>query len=104
MSSTFDAMAERTLSASFRTFGVAATYTDRDNAAVSCTVLLERDLTRNGEVAAVNQRTGVLQVRVAEVPQPPRRSERFTLADTGEVLTVDSVQATTDYLHRVFVS
>ena len=105
MPSLFDASATRALDRNFAVFGLAATYTNRDAVATACTVLVSRDLTRSGEAAAaIAQHTGLVEVRVAEVPSPPRRSETFTLADTGEVFTVDSLQASTEYLHRVIVS
>lgn len=105
MASAFDRPAAQTLDRSFALFGCAATYTDRDAVATPCTVLVEHDLTRYGEAAAtVAQRTALIQVRTAEVPGPPRRGETFTLAGTGQVLTVDSLMLSTDYLHRVFAS
>jgi hypothetical protein len=103
MPNPFDAAGERAALAGFRTFGRAATYTDRNAVSVPCTVLVERDLTRYGETASVNQRTAIVQVRKSEVPSAPRRSETFTL-DDGEVLVVDSLQASGDLLHRVFAS
>lgn len=104
MASAFDRTAAQTLDRSFAVFGCAATYTDRNAVATPCTVLVERDLTRYGEAATIAQRTAVVQVRATEVPAAPRRGERFTLAGTGQVLTVDSLVQSTDYLHRVFAS
>lgn len=85
-------------------FGDAATFTDRDAASTACTVLVDRDLTRYGEVAVVNQRTAVVSVRTTEIATPPRRSERFTLTESGQVLTVDSLQGSDPFEQRVFVS
>jgi hypothetical protein len=88
----------------FALFGEAATYVDRAANAVPCTVLVERDLTRYGDQAAtIAQHTALVQVRVSEVPEPPRRSETFQLAG-GKVLTVDALQSSTEFLHRVMAS
>lgn len=84
--------------------GVAATYQDRDGAALPCTVLVERDLERFGEAANVNARTAVVAVRRAEVAGAPRRGERFLLTALGETLTVDSLQRTDELEHRVFAA
>lgn len=84
--------------------GLAATYTDRNGAHTPCTVLVERDLSRYGEVAQVNAKTAALSVRVSEVAAAPRRTERFTLTVAGTVYTVDSLQSTTDLEHKVFVA
>lgn len=104
MASAFDRTAAQTLDRSFAVFGSAATYTDRNAVATPCTVLVERDLTRYGDAANVARQTAVVQVRAAEVPAPPRRGERFTITTTGQVLTVDSLLLSTEYLHRVFAS
>lgn len=85
-------------------FGDAATYTDRDAVATPCTVLVDRDLTRYGETAVVNQRTAVVQVRATEVAAPPRRGETFTLTGSGQVLVVDSLQGSDEFEHRVFAA
>lgn len=85
-------------------FGEAATYTDRNGLNTPCTVLVEQDLTRYGEVAQVNVKTAVLTVRLAELASAPRRSERFTLAGSGTVYTVDSLQASSELEHKVFVA
>lgn len=85
-------------------YGDAATYTDRDAVAVPCTVLVDRDLDRYGAVAVVNQRTAVVQVRVSEVAEPPRRGETFTLTESGQVLRVDSLQGSDEFEQRVFVA
>ena len=84
--------------------GVAATFQDRDGATLPCTVLVERDLERFGEVQQVNTRTAVVAVRRAEVAHAPRRGERFLLAGSGEVLTVDSLQRSDELEHRVFAA
>lgn len=83
--------------------GVAAVYEDRDGAETPCTVLVERDLERFGEVQQVNARTAVVTVRRAEVADAPRRGERFVLAG-DEVLTVDSLQRSDELEHRVFAA
>lgn len=83
--------------------GVAAVYRDRDGVETPCTVMVERDLARYGEVAQVNARTAVVAVRRSEVSGAPRNGERFTLTG-GEVLTVDSLQASDELEHRVFAA
>lgn len=98
--STVGRMIDRVYSA----FGESATYTDRNGATAPCVVVVERDLTKYGEVAQVNVRTAVVHVRLAEVANPPRRGETFTLGQTGQVLTVESQQALDQFEHRVFVA
>lgn len=88
----------------YSAFGLAATYTDRNGANTPCTVLVEQDLARYGETAQVNVKTAVLSVRLAEVAAAPRRAERFTLTGAGTVYTVDSLQASSELEHKVFVA
>lgn len=100
---TFAAALSRTTDRVYARFGVAADYQDRDGVVTPCTVVVERDLARYGEVAQVNARTVVVGVRRTEVVGAPRSGERFTLAG-GEVLVVDSLQASDDLEHRVFAA
>lgn len=93
----------RTTDRVYRWAGVAATYEARDGGTLPCTVLVERDLLRYGDVAQVQAATAVLAVRRAEVPSAPRRGERFVLA-SGEVLVVDGLQASDELEHRVFAA
>jgi hypothetical protein len=88
----------------YRTFGVSAGYLPRDSygAATPLTVLVERDLSRFGEVAAVNARTAIVCVRKSDLAGAPRRGDRFTVGD--ETLTVDSLQASDEFEHRVFAA
>ena len=85
-------------------FGEAATHTDRNGVHTPCTVLVERDLTRYGEAASVNARTAVVGVQVSELAAAPRRGERYTLAASGQVLTVDSLQTSDELEHKVFAA
>lgn len=88
----------------YDTAGVAATYTDRNSVSTPCTVLVERDLTRYGGTAAINTATAVVGVRTAEVLAAPRRGERFTLTESGQVLVVDNLQVSDDLEHKVFAA
>lgn len=88
----------------YAAMGEPATYTDRNGVITPCTVLVERDLTRYGDVAQVNTRTAVVGVRVAEVAAAPRRGERFTLSESGQVLTIDSLQVSDTLEHKVFAA
>jgi len=83
-------------------FGEAATYTDRNAVTTACTVLVERDLSRYGEVAQVNIKTAVLSVSVAEVPLAPRRGDTFVVGSVTYM--VDSLQGSNGLEHRVFVA
>ena len=94
----------RCVDANYMKFGEAATYTDRNAATTACTVLVDRDLTRYGETAVVNQRTAVVGVRLSEVAAPPRRGETFTLVGSGQVLVVDSLQDSDEFEHRVYAA
>ena len=80
-------------------FGEAATYTDKLGASLAVTVVVERNLTQYGQVASVQGKTAVVNVRLSELPVAPRRTETFTLA-SGEVLTVDSVMSSDDIEHK----
>lgn len=80
-------------------FGELATYTDRLGAQRAVTVVVERNLAQYGQVAAVQGKSIVLNVRTSDLPQPPRRTETFTLA-SGEVLTVDSVMSSDGIEHK----
>ena len=88
----------------YGTAGVAATYTDRNGVLTPCTVLVERDLTRYGATAAINTATAVVGVRATQVAAAPRRGERFTLSDSGQVLVVDSLQVSDELEHKVFAA
>lgn len=99
----FAAALSRATDRAYACAGVAAVYQDRDGVDTPCTVLVERDLARYGEVAQVNARTAVVAVRRSEVSSAPRNGERFTLTG-GDVLTVDSLQASDELEHRVFAA
>lgn len=84
-------------------FGKPATYTDRLGAQTPCTVLEEQDLTRYGETAQINIKTAVLSVRITEVPAAPRRGDTFAVTG-GASYKVDSLQASSELEHKVFVA
>jgi hypothetical protein len=89
----------------YRTFGVAAGFKPRDSyaAPVPVTVLVERDLSRFGEVAKVNAKTAIVCVRRSDLADAPRRGDTFSLSES-ETLTVDGLQATNEFEHRVFAA
>ena len=80
-------------------FGEPAAYTDRLGTARPVTVVVERNLAQYGQVAAVQGKSIVVNVRLIDLPTPPRRTETFVLA-TGEVLTVDSVLSSDAIEHK----
>lgn len=84
-------------------FGEAATYTDKLGASLPVTVVVEHNLTQYGQVAAVQGKTAVINVRLSELANAPRRGETFTLA-TGEALTVDSVLSSDGIEHKAVAS
>ena len=88
----------------YSTAGDAATYTDRNGVVTPCTVVVERDLTRYGDAAQINARTAVVGIRLVELAAAPRRGDRFTLVESGEVLTVDSLQVSDEFEHKVFAA
>lgn len=92
----------------YRSAGVAARFEDAIGVQASCTILVERDLSRFGEAAPVNVRTALVSVRRSEMPDCPRRGDTFTLLDAdgadGEVLTVDSLQRADELEHRMFAA
>ncbi|MEY5098587.1 MAG: hypothetical protein RJA36_1306 [Pseudomonadota bacterium] len=85
-------------------WGQVAIHTGRDGAQRACTVLVDRDLARQGEVATVNVRTALLLVGRHELAEAPRRGDTFYLSGTGETLVVDSLQQTDELEHRVYVA
>lgn len=101
---TFNSAIGRMLNRVYAGFGEAAVYTDRLGTSTPCTVLVERDLTAYGDVATVGVRTAVVAVRVSELPDAPRRGDRFTLVATGKVLVVDSLQGAEEFENRVFAA
>ena len=84
--------------------GEPATYTDRNSVVTPCTVLVDTDMTRYGDVATVNRRTAVVSVQVTDVAAPPRNGERFTLTETGKVWPVDTLQVSDEFEHRSFAA
>lgn len=88
----------------YRTFGVSAGYLPKgsEDAATPVTVLVERDLSRFGEVAQINARTAIVCVRKSELADAPLRGDTFSLS--SETLKVDSLQASDEFEHRVFAS
>ncbi len=89
----------------YRTFGVPAGYTPKGSEVVTpCTVLVERDLSRFGEVAQVNARTAIVCVRKSEVAAAPLRGAIFALNGGAETLKVDSLQASDEFEHRVYAT
>ena len=94
----------RMLTRVYACFGEAAIHTDKDATTTSCTVVVERDLSAYGDVAKVGIKTAVVAVRLAEMPNAPRRGDQFTLTATGKVLVVDSLQSSDEFEHRVFAA
>lgn len=80
-------------------FGEPATYTDKQGNPLPVTVVVERNLAQYGQVAAVQGKSIVINVRLSELATPPRRTETFTLV-SGEVLTVDSVMSSDGIEHK----
>ncbi len=88
-------------------FGDPALFTARDAAPVPCTVLIDQDFSRYGDVAQVAGKTVVLAVRTADVPAVPRRGDLFAITGgelAGKVLTVDNVISSDTLEHRVFAA
>lgn len=89
----------------YGTFGVPAGYTPKGSEVVTpCTVLVERDLTRFGEVARINARTAIVCVRKSELAEAPMRGDTFSLSSGAETLKVDSLQASDEFEHRVYAA
>lgn len=99
----FASIVSKGVSRVYARFGEPATYTDKTGAARPVSVVVERNLTQYGQVASVQGKTAIVNVRLSELAGPPRRSETFTLA-SGEVLTVDSVLSSDDIEHKAVAS
>ena len=84
--------------------GDPAVYTDRTSSMTDCTVIVDKDLARYGDVAEISGMTAVVSVRVSEVSERPYRRETFTISETGEVFTVDSVLESDGFEHRCLVA
>ena len=87
----------------YEVFGVAAVYTDREGAALEVTVVVDRQVSRYGEVAQVHGKTAVLCVRTSEVAGAPRKGETFAVTG-GQTFTVDSLVSADEFEHRVLVA
>lgn len=81
-------------------FGEPATYTDKLGASLPVVVVVERNLTQYGQVASVQGKTAVINVRVSEVASTPRRGDSFALA-SGEVLVVESLMLSDGIEHKM---
>lgn len=95
----FDTMLARGVGRVYARFGEPALHTDQQGISRPVTVLVERSLAQYGQVAAVQGKSVVLNVRVSELPTRPRRGDLFTLA-SGETLTVDSVLSSDGIEHK----
>ena len=95
----FASLIARGIDRVYARFGEPATYTDKLGASTAVVVVVERNLTQYGQVAAVMGKSAVVNVRLSELPTAPRRTETFTLS-TGEVLTVDSLMAGDNIEHK----
>lgn len=84
--------------------GQNATYTPRSGTPVLCTVLVETDLSKYGQTAAVNVATAIISVRLSEVLEAPRRGDTFAMTTGGKVYKVDSLQSSDALEHKVFVA
>ncbi len=100
MSASFDTMLARGVGRVYARFGEPAMHTDTQGVSRPVTVVVERSLAQYGQVAAVQGKSAVLNVRLSELPNRPRRGETFTLA-SGEALTVDSVLSSDGIEHKV---
>jgi len=88
-------------------FGDDAHFTARDCPAVACAVLIDHNLQRYGNVAAVAGKTVALRVRRQQVAEPPRRGDVFDVTSgefAGRTFTVDSLVASDEFEHRVLAA
>ena len=92
----------RGINALYDRAGVSATYTDRDDATSSVTVIVDYDLSNYGDVAEVSQATAALSVRVSEVTEIPRRGETFAVS--GSTLVVSTALQSDELEHTVLVA
>lgn len=77
---------------------VDADYLARNELPIPVRVIIERDLQRYGDVAAVQGKTAIVEVRTSEVSDRPRKGDVFTVG--AETLTVDSVLVSDGHVHR----
>jgi hypothetical protein len=88
--SNFAARFAASLEPMYRLHGDAAIFSDRNNNHCECTVIVDRDLNQFGDTVDVAGKTALISVRKTEISNQPRRGEKFTLTETGEVFLVDS--------------
>lgn len=91
------------IDSTYREFAVSARYTNRDSVTRTVAAVVDYDLSQYGETAEVAAYTATLAVRRSEVPEAPRRGERFVL-EGGDELVVGSILASDDLEHTVLAS
>lgn len=82
--------------------GVAATFTDRDGAETSLTVVVEHDLSEYGATLEVSGSYAIISARKSELQYAPRRGETYAIA--GTTYTVDSILREDEIEHTVLAT
>jgi hypothetical protein len=83
----------------YRVWGRAAVFTDRTEQHTDCTVIVDHNLERWGELASVGSMQAVISVRRNEISERPRRGEFFTVA--GKVYTVELILRSSEHEHEI---
>ena len=63
--------------ASYRVFGKPAVFTDRDEQAHECVIIIDYDMTAWGELGTINNESLAVNVRRNELSERPKRGEKF---------------------------
>lgn len=96
----FASIIERGTNRVYARFGQTAIYHDKLGASMPVVVVVERNLAQYGQIAAVQGKSIVINVRASDLPTAPRRTEIFIL-ESGEVLTVDALLSSDGVEHKV---
>ncbi|MEM1191554.1 MAG: hypothetical protein AAGI72_23685 [Pseudomonadota bacterium] len=100
--SPFAAALARGVNALYAKKGEPVTYTQEDDWTTNCTAVVSRDVARYGDVMEVNASTVDVRIRIADLPERPRRGELITIGD--DCLTVGTLIRSTQFEHRFIAS
>ena len=86
----------------YQDFGADAEYTPRGGAAVPVRIVISRNIGQYGETANITAKTVGISVRVSQVTAAPRKGDTFVVG--GNTYTVDVLQLSDEFEHRVFAA
>jgi hypothetical protein len=102
MHSAFDNEISRALGPFYEVLGEMVTYSPRDGAAVVCTAIVDRDLSRHGDEVQIVDGAVEVILRIADVPLRPQRGDRLVIDDAEFV--VQDIRSSDRLEHRVIAA